>query len=345
MADVTVMGAGIFGLSVAFACLRRGARVTVIDPRGVGAGASGGTVGALAPHVPENWNAKKAFQFESLLMADGFWSAVADLSGQETGYARTGRLQPVADAAALERARARAKQADSLWDGRARWRVCPAGGFGSWVPASPTGMVVHDTLSARLDPPRACASLAGAIRALGGAIRTEGAARGAVVWATGYRGLEALSRELGRPVGTGVKGQSLLLEHDAGAGAAQLFCAGIHIVAHDNGTVAVGSTSERDFASPDATDAQLDALHARAVSALPRLAGAPVLRRWAGVRPRAASRAPLLGPWPGRQGHYIANGGFKIGFGMAPKVAEVMADLVLEGRDGIPDDFRVEASL
>ena len=30
---------------------------------------------------------------------------------------------------------------------------------------------------------------------------------------------------------------------------------------------------------------------------------------------------------------------------MAPKVAEVMADLVLDGRDAIPDDFRVETLL
>ena len=50
----------------------------------------------------------------------------------------------------------------------------------------------------------------------------------------------------------------------------------------------------------------------------------------------------MLGAWPGRAGHFVANGGFKIGFGMAPKVAEVMADLVLEGRDGVPAGFRVE---
>ena len=51
--DVTVRGAGVFGLSVAWACLRLGATVRVIDPNGVGSGASGGIVGALAPHVPE----------------------------------------------------------------------------------------------------------------------------------------------------------------------------------------------------------------------------------------------------------------------------------------------------
>jgi glycine oxidase len=30
---------------------------------------------------------------------------------------------------------------------------------------------------------------------------------------------------------------------------------------------------------------------------------------------------------------------------MAPKVAEVMADLVLEGRDALPEGFRVKDSL
>ena len=48
MVDVTVRGAGIFGLSVAWACVLRGASVRVVDPAGPAAGASGGIVGALA---------------------------------------------------------------------------------------------------------------------------------------------------------------------------------------------------------------------------------------------------------------------------------------------------------
>jgi len=116
-------------------------------------------------------------------------------------------------------------------------------------------------------------------------------------------------------------------------------------VPHADGTLAIGSTSERAFDVPTQTDDQLDALIARAQAALPRIADAPILSRWAGVRPRARSRAPMLGAYPGKPGHFIANGGFKIGFGMAPKVAQVMADLVLDGRDAIPPGFRVEDSL
>ncbi|MGA0778753.1 MAG: FAD-dependent oxidoreductase, partial [Gemmobacter sp.] len=51
-ADVAVMGGGIMGLAVAWALCRRGARVRVIEARRIGAGASGGVVGALVPHRP-----------------------------------------------------------------------------------------------------------------------------------------------------------------------------------------------------------------------------------------------------------------------------------------------------
>jgi glycine/D-amino acid oxidase-like deaminating enzyme len=343
-ADVTVRGAGIFGLSIACVCASRGARVRVVDPFGVGAGSSGGIVGALAPHTPEKWNAKKEFQFQSLMMAEEFWQGIDDLSGLSSGYGRSGRLQPIAGEQALVLARERADSAKKLWQGRAEWEVVAANTFGTWAPASPSGWIIHDTLSGRMHPRGACASLAAAVVALGGEIVTEASDEGAVVWATGYRGMLDLSAELGRTVGNGVKGQAVLLRHDARQ-LPQLFADALHIIPHADGTVAVGSTSEREFDAPDTVDRQLDDVLARAVAAFPVLAGAQVLERWAGVRPRAKSRAPMLGGYPGREGQYIANGGFKIGFGMAPKIAHVMADLVLEGRDAIPDDFRVEASL
>lgn len=343
MPDITVVGAGAFGLSCAWACLQRGARVRVIEKRRVGAGSSGGVVGALAPHVPENWNEKKAFQLESLLMAEAFWAEVDATSGLTSGYARLGRLQPVLDDRALDLAYARAEGAKALWQGRAIWEVVESSG--DWVPPSPTGKLIRDTLSARINPATACASLAAAIRTECGVI-DEGVTEvpsGPVIHATGYEGLLSLSEHFDKPLGNGVKGQAALLNFDA-RDEPQLFADALHIVPHADGTVAVGSTSERDFDHPDETDAQLDDILARVHAAFPILANAPVLSRWAGVRPRAKSRAPMLGAWPDRPGHFIANGGFKIGFGMAPKVAEVMADLVLEGRDAIPEGFRVEAN-
>ena len=342
--DLTVMGGGIFGLSCAWEATRRGARVRVIETTQIGAGSSGGLVGALAPHVPENWNDKKQFQLESLLMAESWWQAVAQAGGVDPGYLRSGRLQPIPDDRALQNARARIAESQTLWQGRADWRVIPATSA-AWEPHSPTGWLIHDTLTARLSPRRACAALAAAIRAQGGeVIEGPAPAEGPVLWATGYAGLVDLSQSFHQPVGAGVKGQALLLQHDA-RDLPQLFADALHIVPHADGTTAIGSTSENTWNDPTSTDAQLDTVLEKVRAALPILADAPVIDRWAGIRPRARSRAPMLGAWPGRPGHYIANGGFKIGFGMAPKVAEVMANLILTGQDHIPPGFRVTANL
>lgn len=340
-AEVTVRGAGIFGLSIAWACVQRGARVQVIDPHGAGAGASGGLVGALAPHVPENWNAKKAFQLDSLLMAADFWAEVEAAGGISAGYGRSGRLQPLNDTRVLDLARQREGSAADLWQGKAHWQVCPVSDFPGWCPPSATGFVVHDTLSGRMHPRRACAALVAALAAHNVQVTSEGDDRGQVVHASGWAGLRALSDAFQKPLGNGVKGQALLLQFDA-RDKPQLFADALHLIPHADGTLAIGSTSEREFDAPDTTDAQLDDILARALSAMPVLEGAPVLERWAGVRPRAKSRAPMLGKWPERPGHFIANGGFKIGFGMAPKISAVMADLVLEDHDAIPEGFRVE---
>ena len=338
--DVTVRGAGIFGLCCAWALTRRGARVRIVDPGGVGAGASGGVVGALAPHVPERWNAKKAFQLESLLMAERWWADVAEAGGGDPGYARSGRLQPIADAEGLARAEARAAEARALWPGHVRWMVTDMPP--DWAASSPTGRAVRDTLSARLHPRSALAALAAALRARGVRVERDGpGAAGCVLHATGWRGLAGLTDDRGRPAGTGVKGQAVLLALDR-RDAPQLYADGLHVVPHADGTVAVGSTSETAFDAGGTTDAGLDAVLARARAAVPALRDAPVLERWAGVRPRARSRGPLLGAWPGRAGHFVANGGFKIGFGIAPLVGETMADLMLEGRARVPEGYGTE---
>lgn len=340
---ITVRGAGIFGLSIAWALTQRGVTVQIIDPNGPAAGASGGIVGALAPHVPENWNPKKQFQLDSLLMAEHFWKEVTEAGGQDTGYARLGRVQPVADAAALALAQKRSATAVQFWGDAAHWMVRPVQNH-NWCAPSATGFEIYDTLSARIHPRQACMALISALESRGVAVVHDGSDTATTVHATGVAGLQALTATQSRLVGAGIKGQAALLDF-AAPDAPQLFADSLHIIPHADGTTAIGSTTERDYNDPFSTDIQLDDILDQARAAIPALRGAPVLARWAGLRPRSRSRAPMLGPWPGRAGHFIANGGFKIGFGMAPLVAHVMADLILEGRDTIPQGFEVAASL
>lgn len=340
--DLTIRGAGIMGLALAVTAARRGARVRVVDPAGIGAGSSGGLVGALSPHAPDGWNAKKKFQLESLLMAPDFWADVGRIGGQDPGFAASGRVQAIMDGRELALARAREVSSATLWQGRATWQVRPA--TAGWCPASPSGFVIHDSLSARISPRAALAALAAALRASGAQIVVEDAdAPGPVVWATGWQGLVDLGQVMGRKVGDGVKGQAILLRHALPATAPQIYHDGLHIIPHDDGTVAVGSTSEAAWTDPAPRDEDSATLLAAARAALPCLSDAPLIDAWTGIRPRATTRSPLMGEWPGRPGHFVMNGGFKIGFGMAPKMAEVMADLVLEGRDAVPEGFRLGA--
>ena len=350
--DVLIVGAGVFGLSCAYACARRGMRVIVTDAAaGLGAGASGGLVGALSPHPPDAWSAKKRFQFDALIAAPAFWAEVAATGGGEPGYARPGRLIPLATAAARTRAEARAAGAAALWDRAAEWTV-QAGGDWLAPDAAPYG-AVFETLSARLNPRGALAALAAAVLARGGDLRFGWRAReiedraarfdqgriaaGAAILAVGVGG-PALAPAL--PC-RGVKGQAALLAADAPADAPLIFADGVYVVPQPDGRVAVGSTSEDVWEDAIACDARLDAVVARARALRPALADAPVVARWAALRPRAARPDPMLGPMPGRDGVLIAAGGFKTGFGLAPAVGEILADMV-EGRSPpLPDGFAV----
>jgi glycine/D-amino acid oxidase-like deaminating enzyme len=330
-AALTVMGAGVFGLAVAWEAARRGARVRVVEAVRVGAGASGGLVGALAPHAPDSWDDTRAFQRDSLLLAPGFWAGVAAAGGVDPGFGAVGRLAPLADDRAVAQARVRAAAAARHWPDALCAVVAATGA--PWEPESPSGLMLRDTLTARVDPRRALAALAAAVRALGGEI-TEGGAgpdpvAGPVVWATGAAGLSALA------AGRGEKGQAARLAVAAPPGTPLVQGRGLWVVPHADGTVAVGSTSEADWAQ-DGPDARLDAVLDRAVALVPALRGAAVIDRWAGIRPRSATRQVLLGAWPGRPGHFVANGGFKTGFGLAPLVARLTVDLVLQGQDRVP---------
>ena len=337
MERITVRGGGIFGLAVGYELARRGAPVRLVERDRIGAGASGGLVGALSPHAPGRVTALKAVQVAGLRAAAAFWGGAARTGGMDPHFARTGRLQPLPDDASVEQARARGEVDRDLWGGVLGWRV-EALAADAWRGESPTGLWVRDDLSARLNPRRALRALASAIVALGGEV-VEGrdvAADGPEVWATGAAGLSDLG------LGSGVKGQAALFKAAVPPDAPQLYVDGLYAVPHGDGTVAVGSTTEAAFDDASSTDAALELLIERARGLSPLLADAPVIDRWAGLRPRSQGRAPVLGVLPGRPGLFVANGGFKIGFSLAPEVARLMADLVLDGVDGIPAELRAE---
>ena len=126
MANITVIGAGVYGLSCALALLKDGHAVRVLEKGRIGQGASGGLVGALSPHVPEDWNMRKQFQLDALVGGAAHWAEVEAISGLSSGYGQVGRYLPLVDAYEAEKAHNRIAGAERLWPGGYDWNVLSA---------------------------------------------------------------------------------------------------------------------------------------------------------------------------------------------------------------------------
>ncbi|CAN7470918.1 FAD-dependent oxidoreductase [Rhizobium sp. LjRoot98] len=369
MTDLLIVGGGIMGLWAAVMADQAGLKTVLVERDRIGAGASGGVLGALMPHMPDRWNAKKQFQFDALLSLE---EEVVDLEAQtglSAGYRRSGRLIPLPKPHLRTIALRHEQDALVNWKQKDRqffWHVRDNPAAAGWpeTEAMASG-VVFDTLAARIDPRLLLRVLSAALlqsrhvqieegRALAGLDPAVGKATfsdghsisfGACILASGvdaFRQLDALEETpMAASSGAAVKGQAAVLKADIDPALPVIFMDGLYIVPHDNGLVAIGSTSEDKFADPLSNDHLLDDLLSRARAVVPSLADAPVVERWAGLRPKAIGRDPMVGRHPDHSRLYTLTGGFKISFGLAHRLAASVIGEITGRADGaLPETFR-----
>ena len=331
MEDVLVIGAGIFGLNIARKLRHGGRGVLVMDARHAGAGASATPLGVLAPHAPDNWNAKKEAQFRALSSLPDHLSRLEDETGMGVGYVRCGRIVPLTTENQRRAWERRIPDAVENWRGAATLDLVERPDT-TWISGdvAPFG-VVRCGLSARVDARAYLAALAAAGDRLVGGMVLERLEEGAaiftngeriaarrIVLATGAAAFAHLPDVDGEPAGRGEKGQAARLSVTLDvADRPIIYHDGTYVVPRDGGEVAVGATSERYYEDVAATDSLLDEKIARAHALCPALEGARVIERWAAARPRAADRALLVGSHPTIRGVTVATGGFKTGLAMA----------------------------
>lgn len=353
--DLLVIGAGAAGLWTAWKAVSAGLSVTVMERGRVGDGASGGILGALMPHRPSQWTQSKQFQLEALTSLASEIEAVEEASGISCGYRRCGRLMPIDSERRLDEHNSWQQAAAENWQGaQARWDILhglPAQWEGLMAPALAYDF---DSLSARLSPRGLLASLAAGVRARGGVIREGEGVPGVADLKAGYVVIAAghdsfgLLASAGLPgMGWGVKGEAVLLRpvKSLPLDTPVLYRGGAYVIVHDDGLVAAGSTSERDYLDALPSRATAARLVADAVSLCPALAGAEMVESWAGIRPRAAGRQPLVGPLPGNPHIIAVTGGFKITLGIAHRLADAVLAHVRGEAAGLPAGFSPEEQM
>ncbi|MDP3738568.1 MAG: FAD-dependent oxidoreductase [Hyphomonadaceae bacterium] len=136
--------------------------------------------------------------------------------------------------------------------------------------------------------------------------------------------------ETGLPDIVPVKGQMLALAPVAGAPKHVVHARDVYIAPKAR-WVLVGATTERGKADTGVDPDQIARLKAAAVALAGRLADAPEVTAWAGVRPGTPDDKPLIGE-TAIPGVFAAMGHYRNGILLAPVTADVIADQVLDGK-------------
>jgi glycine oxidase len=346
--DVAVVGAGIAGCAVAWACQRRGARVVVLERGAPAGGASGAAAGMLAPsseaHGPGPF---LDLARRSLALWPGLAEALREEGGVDCELDISGLLRLALDDADLPAlcqrlAWQRAQGIAVEWlDGAGAAAAEPAlaRAAGALLYAGEGHVQSVRAVTALLAAARRrgaevlCdAEVVGALE--GGGARLAGgrevAADRVVLCAGAWSGALAAALGAGALPVEPVRGQ-ILGVRDLHPPPSRVLYAGLqgYAVGKRDGVTLVGATEERAGFEARLTEAAEMRLRAVGTRLLRGFATATPVHAWVGLRPRAPDGLPLLGRLGDRL--FTATGHHRNGVLLAPVTAEGMASIVLDG--------------
>ncbi|HLZ28152.1 MAG TPA: glycine oxidase ThiO [Chloroflexota bacterium] len=355
-ADVVVVGGGVIGCSIAYFLTLAGARVTLLERSHLAAGASGVAAGMLAPQVEAPF-ADPFFELALLGRAEhaGLAERLLEEVGLDVEYRATGILRV---------ARTEAERTDL--QRQQRWQAA-RGLATEWVDADDLGRrepllsgVAGRLLAgglwlpdeAQVRGPRLVQALATAAVARGakflegtwavgletigsrvtGVITPSGVLRGETVVLAAGVWSKALARDAGLEVPVApVKGQVLSLRA-LGKSPRQVIWSGeCYLVPRPDGEIVLGATEEEGNYDARPTLAGLNRLTEAALDVVPAAGGFVVEGAWAGLRPAAPDRHPIVGWAPGISGLLIATAHYRNGVLLGPLTGRLVAEQIVSG--------------
>jgi glycine oxidase len=348
---VLVAGAGVIGCAIAHELGRRGAAVTLVDPRAIGGGATQASAGMLVPYHEAEPGPFRLLAERSLALYDEFIARLAaDVPDANVEYARTGTLEVALDeagAAELDR-RASAHAAGGIdcrrldpAEARAQEPRLTAGVVGAlFTPAH--GFVAQEMMTAALARAAIRHGASVLTRTVHGVRRSRAAlavdtddgpldADRVVIAAGTWSGAVRVEGDSPLPLRP-IRGQLLRLDWPRTPLARIVWGPRCYIVPRRDGTLLVGATVEDVGFDERATVAGLRDLMEAACEVLPDAWRAGFKEARVGLRPGTPDDLPILGQSPALDGVVYAAGHYRNGVLLAPITAALVADLILEAR-------------
>ncbi len=348
--DCVVIGAGIAGAATARALAARGKRVLVLDRAMPGGEASGASAGMLTPQVEVE--AGDPILPLAIAARERYAELVPELdrrTGINVGWVGGGSVQVAFDADDARRLQAQVGAQCALGL-KAEWldRAALARRHPGIGPAAVGALLAPDdarvnnvTLTAALlaDAVRHGAEVADheevvglvtasarvtAVKTARGRYATAAAVVAAGAWSPA---LEGLPRAL--PIEP-VRGQIAVVTWPRGEPSGVLFGHHAYIVPRGEEAI-LGSTMEKAGFAKDTTPGGMASIFTGTTALLPSLAGQPILRTWAGLRPMTPDGRPILGRDPDVAGLWYATGHGRKGVLLGPITGEIVRDLMLDG--------------
>lgn len=355
---VIVIGGGILGSVAAYALLRAGAEVVLIDAGTPGYATQAGA-GIVSPWTTRHEGEALYAMLEGGATAyPALVASLAEDGETDLGYARVGTLCAPADSAVLD-------EIEPLV--RRRAAACPLAGDVTRLtapeaqrlfPAMAPRSALHLTGGARVDGRRLAAALHRAIATRGGTIRQGSATllmegerlRGARLGAESIGGDAVIlaggawAPAVLAPLGLRLavepqRGQILHLRLEGADTAAWpvLYPMTSHyLLTFEEGRVVIGATRETGSGfDRRVTASGLAEVLATALSVAPGLAPATHIETRIGFRPMSPDGCPMLGTVPGLANLVIANGLGPSGLTISPFAGTIAARLALGEAAGI----------
>jgi glycine oxidase len=345
---IVVIGAGIAGLSIGWRLAHAGAQVTVLERAQPGHGATWASAGMIAAtaEIEESETPQAKVARHSAMLWPHFARELEEASGTNVSYRVDGTLIVANSASEADRLRARAKTSSGL-----EFLLPSAARSLEPLLAENIEGALLDAAEAQVDNRALGPALAIAFQRAGGLLQTNeavvrielenGRAAGARTPFALYRADAFVlaagawsGRIEGFPPGAlppviPVKGEMIALTPTTGAIPTHMIWGNDVYLVPRHDRLLIGATVSRDGFDTGITHAAARWLFGRACGMLPSLNAWDLLDHWAGLRPGSPDDLPLIGPSV-LEGLFIASGQFRNGILLAPAIAEMIRDLVVD---------------